>query len=511
MISVDAAGNVWVVDTGRHQVLKFAPGGQLLMAVGTELTPGSGPEQFCQPTQVSVLRDGSFLVADGYCNNRVVLFDSAGKFVAESVPIPAVVHSVLVDECEEVVYVASREAATVLALHLNPNQRLQLQATYDLAAQGHGQAWALGFGPYGEQLVLMWRQGQDARLVNVRFPEQFWTLPGTAQLSPHDFQLGGAPMQLSGAGDRFHAVYLTSVGVACDKECGPLRKFVLVPGGMQLPNPADLPATSDVTDIHPGDAKLLPGGTAISEQPHHHEEIEKEKKAQAANGPAATGADGNAAAAAAGDEGAGEGQTEGGAMVADDYDEEVEGDSVDAEDYEESKEYEQDMQDYYGETKTAPTKAPLEKERFEVLVQDKKVVEQSTSVSGWAIALVVVLAALMAFSVLRFAKLSLSAYLHEDTRGGAAGGAIELGQPHAGGGAHAKGAAAPAAPASGKRSGMWEMAEGLMSRMHGGVGRAGGRGVSAGSHGGAGGRSGRVASREVEAARERERLLRSEP
>ncbi|GIL97341.1 hypothetical protein Vretimale_2809 [Volvox reticuliferus] len=81
MISADAAGNIWVVDTGRHQVLKFTPGGQLLMTVGTELVPGSGPEHFCMPTQVSVLRDGSFLVADGYCNNRVVLFDSAGKFV----------------------------------------------------------------------------------------------------------------------------------------------------------------------------------------------------------------------------------------------------------------------------------------------------------------------------------------------------------------------------------------------------------------------------------------------
>lgn len=71
--------------------------------------------------------------------------------------------------------------------------------------------------------------------MNVRFPTQFWTLPGTAKLSPHDFTLGGAATELSGAGDRFFSVYLASVGVACDTKCGALHKFVVVPTGFKLP------------------------------------------------------------------------------------------------------------------------------------------------------------------------------------------------------------------------------------------------------------------------------------
>ena len=52
MLRVDSAGNVWVADVGRHQVLKFAPDGQLLMEVGTKLEPGGGKDKLCKPTQV---------------------------------------------------------------------------------------------------------------------------------------------------------------------------------------------------------------------------------------------------------------------------------------------------------------------------------------------------------------------------------------------------------------------------------------------------------------------------
>lgn len=80
---------------------------------------------------------------------------------------------------------------------------------------------------------------QNGRLINLQFPEQaHWELPGTEMLSPHDFVLGAAPTEESGVGDRFFAVYLASVGSACDKKCGPLRKFVAVPHGIEIPNAA---------------------------------------------------------------------------------------------------------------------------------------------------------------------------------------------------------------------------------------------------------------------------------
>lgn len=36
-------------------------------------------EHFCQPTSVAVLPSGEIVVADGYCNNRIVLFDKSGN------------------------------------------------------------------------------------------------------------------------------------------------------------------------------------------------------------------------------------------------------------------------------------------------------------------------------------------------------------------------------------------------------------------------------------------------
>ncbi|KXZ51597.1 hypothetical protein GPECTOR_12g561 [Gonium pectorale] len=374
MITADAQGNVWIADVGRHQVMKFTPNGTLIQSLGSSMTPGYGKSHFCKPAQVSVLRDGSFLVADGYCNKRVQWFDPDGKFIAESGDIAPVVHSVLVDECEGLVYVASREHGQVLALSLGDKDRLALRATYDMAAAGHGQVWALKFGPYGEQLVLTWTQGTDAKLVNVKFPAQYWSLPGTANLSPHDFVLGGAAPALTGAGDRLFAVFVASVGVACDKACGPLHKFVLLAPGTKLPTLAEMAENeARMKEVHPGEAVEMPHGTVT----------------------AAHKANGNNATDAKGDD---DKDDEGGAMVADDYDEDVEGDAEDAEDYEkeaeekekeeeeveEEIEIEEEAEADYEEAITGvrpnvthtsqhvtAAPAPLQKDRFEVLVQDK--------------------------------------------------------------------------------------------------------------------------------------------
>lgn len=72
-IGVDSDGNVWVTDfaaneagTKGHQVHKFSPDGELLMSWGTPGQPGSGPNQFNQPTDVIVAPDGSVFVTDGH-------------------------------------------------------------------------------------------------------------------------------------------------------------------------------------------------------------------------------------------------------------------------------------------------------------------------------------------------------------------------------------------------------------------------------------------------------------
>jgi hypothetical protein len=52
-------------------------------AVGERLVPGADVAHFCKPTHVAVLADGSFFVADGYCNSRVLRFDARGAFLSE--------------------------------------------------------------------------------------------------------------------------------------------------------------------------------------------------------------------------------------------------------------------------------------------------------------------------------------------------------------------------------------------------------------------------------------------
>lgn len=92
MLTIASDGSVWITDVGKHQarnlkgkdafcvvkVFKFSPKGELLMTLGEAFVPGSDQMHFCAPTQVAVLLDGSILVSDGYCNKRIMKFNSNG-------------------------------------------------------------------------------------------------------------------------------------------------------------------------------------------------------------------------------------------------------------------------------------------------------------------------------------------------------------------------------------------------------------------------------------------------
>lgn len=51
------------------------------MILGEALTPGSDNDHFCQPTSVAVAKTGEIVVADGYCNNRIIVFDPFGNII----------------------------------------------------------------------------------------------------------------------------------------------------------------------------------------------------------------------------------------------------------------------------------------------------------------------------------------------------------------------------------------------------------------------------------------------
>ncbi|XP_067664948.1 peptidyl-glycine alpha-amidating monooxygenase A-like isoform X1 [Haliotis asinina] len=83
-IEVDSRGNIWVTDTGLHQVMRIPPGGTLPdMVLGERLVPGNDTGHFCQPADVAVLQSGDFYVADGFCNGRIVKYSSNGTFMTQ--------------------------------------------------------------------------------------------------------------------------------------------------------------------------------------------------------------------------------------------------------------------------------------------------------------------------------------------------------------------------------------------------------------------------------------------
>jgi len=81
-IRVDPDDFVWITDRERHLVRKFDQSGQLLLTLGTEGSPGTGPNQFNKPADIAFGKSGEVYVADGYGNSRVVKFDRQGKFLA---------------------------------------------------------------------------------------------------------------------------------------------------------------------------------------------------------------------------------------------------------------------------------------------------------------------------------------------------------------------------------------------------------------------------------------------
>ena len=120
-LTIDLSGNVWIVDCGLHQVLKFLPGNleKPVLTLGTALQPGSDHSHFCKPTDVAVRADGAIYVSDGYCNARIVQFDSSGNFVRSWGTMGSgpgqfrIPHSLAWDEGAAQLFVADRQNTRV--------------------------------------------------------------------------------------------------------------------------------------------------------------------------------------------------------------------------------------------------------------------------------------------------------------------------------------------------------------------------------------------------------------
>lgn len=79
----DPERHLWVVDTG-HQVFKFTNDGtEMVLHLGEKGVSGWSESHFNMPSSIAFLPDGTFLVADGYVNGRIVKFDADGNYISE--------------------------------------------------------------------------------------------------------------------------------------------------------------------------------------------------------------------------------------------------------------------------------------------------------------------------------------------------------------------------------------------------------------------------------------------
>jgi DNA-binding beta-propeller fold protein YncE len=107
-VRVDPQDNIWIVDEGSNQVVKFSPDGRVLMVLGrkpeavTIRMPsssaanappagrgaggasggGGAGDQFVRPSDVAWDQEGNIFVADGHgTNSRIAKFDRNGRFL----------------------------------------------------------------------------------------------------------------------------------------------------------------------------------------------------------------------------------------------------------------------------------------------------------------------------------------------------------------------------------------------------------------------------------------------
>ncbi|MEK3807471.1 peptidyl-alpha-hydroxyglycine alpha-amidating lyase family protein [Bacillus sp. FSL H8-0547] len=95
-LEIDSEDNIWVTDVSLNKVFKLSPEGKLMQSFGEDYQTGlewslrirnllpnfpvfMDEYTFARPTDVTVMDDGSFAVADGYRNRRIVKFDREGK------------------------------------------------------------------------------------------------------------------------------------------------------------------------------------------------------------------------------------------------------------------------------------------------------------------------------------------------------------------------------------------------------------------------------------------------
>lgn len=177
-IESDRQGNLWVSDVGLHQVMRLPAaliddlrkkrhgggGGKVAselpraslkpdIVLGERYVPGNDSAHFCKPSEVRISPGGELVyIADGYCNNRVVVYSARSGDFIKSFGEPyamRVVHSLTLIEKRNLLCVADREQSRILCFKAGLDG--DLDSLGELALQLHyplGKIYAiLAVGP----------------------------------------------------------------------------------------------------------------------------------------------------------------------------------------------------------------------------------------------------------------------------------------------------------------------------------------------------------------------------
>jgi len=140
-------GNIWTVDAGNSRIIEFAPDGAQLFhfdVVDEDPTANGG---FSGATDIAFASGGRILISDGYVDAHILEYTVGGKKLrawgsagsgAGEFHLP---HCVVVDEKNDVLYVADRENGRI--------EKFDLNGKYLGAIAGLGRVYSLQLGTKG--------------------------------------------------------------------------------------------------------------------------------------------------------------------------------------------------------------------------------------------------------------------------------------------------------------------------------------------------------------------------
>jgi peptidylamidoglycolate lyase len=152
-LSIDHHGFFWMTDVALHQVFKFEEGkDKPLLTLGKAFEAARSNDdmdRFCKPTDVAVASNDDFFVSDGYCNSRVVKYDSTGKLIGQfGLGDFQVAHSLALAEDLNLICVADRENMRILCYNAGLTDKSKLgEPEREYNDESLGRVFAITYSP----------------------------------------------------------------------------------------------------------------------------------------------------------------------------------------------------------------------------------------------------------------------------------------------------------------------------------------------------------------------------